>query len=135
MLDLPLDQHGDRLVHLVAGHPAGQFPGSRSRGLLAHAFFAFSPISVRTRAISRRTFLISLVLFNCWVANCMRMENCAFSSSLSSLPRSASDLVRSSLGFIDYPTCLMTNVVWIGNFAAARRNASRARVSSTPSIS
>src|SRR3989339_965302 len=33
------------------------------------------------------------------------------------------------------PTCLMTNVVAIGNLADAERNASRANVSFTPSIS
>src|SRR3989338_9076126 len=33
------------------------------------------------------------------------------------------------------PTCLITNVVAIGNFAYAKRNASRANVSFTPSIS
>src|SRR5258708_6478156 len=135
MLDLALDQDRDGLVHLVAGYPTSQFAGVGRGCLLVHALFAFSPINVRTRAMSRRTFMISLVLVSCWVASCMRIENCAFSSSLSSLPRSASDLVRSSLAFIAYPTCLITKVVWIGSLAAARRNASRASVSSTPSIS
>src|SRR5258706_13833588 len=100
MLDLALDQDRDGLVHLVADHPAGQFAGIGRGCLLVHAFFAFPPINVRTRAMSRRTFLISLVLVNCWVASRMRMQNCALRRSLSSLPRSASFLDRSSLSFI-----------------------------------
>src|SRR5579859_5151588 len=76
MLDLALDQDRDGLVHLVTGNPAGQFAGVGRGCLLVHAFFAFSPINVRARAMSRRIFLISLVLVSCWVASCMRMENC-----------------------------------------------------------
>src|SRR4026209_299726 len=84
VLDLALHQHRNRLVHHVADHASGQ---SACVGLLGlvHECLPFSPIRVRTRAMSRRTFLISLVLFSCWVASCMRNENCALRSSLSSL--------------------------------------------------
>src|SRR5712664_3229558 len=110
MLDLALHQDRHGLAHLVADHAPGQL-ACVGVLLFDHDCLTFSPIRVRTRAMSRRTFLISLVLFSCWVASCMRRENCALRSSLSSLLRSAALLVRSSLAFIAYPTCLITNVV------------------------
>src|ERR1700731_2034173 len=57
-------------------------------------------MSVRTRAMSRRTFLIWLVLLSCWVPSCMRRPNWAFSKSPSSVVSAAASLLRSSDAFI-----------------------------------
>src|SRR5689334_13564582 len=137
MLHPALDQHGDGLVHFVAHHLAGELPahaGLHCR-LFAHACLAFSAIMVRTRAIARRVLESSLVLVSCCVACCMRKLKCALNREVSSSLSSAALLPRSSLLSMAYPNCLATKVVAIGSLAAARRNASRAKVSSTPSIS
>src|SRR5215469_4637178 len=85
VLDATLDQDGDRLVHLVADDLADQRPLKRGFHAFVHFWFAFSVRTVRTRAMSRRTFFSWLVLVSCWVASCMRRPNCAFNRSDSSL--------------------------------------------------
>src|SRR5579872_690002 len=64
----------------------------------------------------------------------MRSANCSLRSFNSSSDNSAADFVRNSLASI-YRTCRFTNVVDTDSLEPARRNASRAVVSSTPSIS
>src|SRR5689334_19787800 len=133
MPHLALHQDGDGLLHLVADHAAhqgalvlgcrGRFCGRR---LFGRHLGAFSLIMVRTRAMSRRTFFIWLVLVSCCVASCMRSPNCAFSRSVSSFESSSLFLARSSLDFMAYPNMRWTNAVLIGSLAAARANASRA---------
>src|SRR5262249_43267657 len=71
--------------------------GRRSFG--AH-FVAFSFMMVRTRAMSRFTFLSWLVLASCCVATCMRRPNWARSSPSSSFCRSSPLFSLSSLGVI-----------------------------------
>src|SRR5450830_1354093 len=138
MFYVALDQNGNGLVHLVRNH----FTDQRALERLFHWFVhlaSFRFITVFTRAISRRTFLSCEVLLSCCVAICMRRPNCAFNRSFSSFCRAGWSLQRSSDAFIYnsnyWPTCRMTNVVASGSLAAARRNASRASASSTPSIS
>ena len=59
-------------------------------------------IEAARRAISRRVFLIWLLLVNCWVADCMRKENWALSRSANSLVNAAPSLARNSLAFMIY---------------------------------
>src|ERR1044071_7937964 len=93
---------GNGLLHLVAHHPADELAlvldGGRCR-FGAH-FAAFSFMMVRTRAMSRFTFLSWLVLASCCVATCMRRPNWARSSPSSSFCRSSPLFSLSSLGFI-----------------------------------
>src|ERR1019366_10407772 len=118
VLDAALDQHRHRLVHLVADDAAGQRTLVAAR--FSHDWRAFSLSKVRTRAMSRRTFLIWLLLASCWVATCMRRPNCAFSRSFNSCCNSAGFLVLKSLAFTAQPpTMRCTNVVSIGNLADA----------------
>src|SRR5512143_643106 len=134
MLDAAFNQDRDRLVHLVAHHT----PGQRTHRFLdfSHACPAFSRIMVLTRAISRRNLPKSAVLVDCWVATCIRNAKWARNSDSSSCFNSAAFLPRISFVFIvQLPIMRVTKVVAIGNLAAARRNASRASVSFTPSIS
>src|SRR6185436_9752544 len=79
----------------VAHHTTREGPLVRRLlfGRFAHAFFAFWFRIVRTRAMSRRTFRIWLVLFSCWVAFCMRRLNCARKSDWSSWLSSSVDFV------------------------------------------
>src|SRR6185295_18065975 len=97
VLHAALDAHHHRLLHLVAGHPADELP--RVLGRFGH-FAAFSFITVRTRAMSRRTFFSWLVLASCCVATCMRRPNWARSSASSSFCRSSPFLPLSSLAFM-----------------------------------
>src|SRR4029077_17363197 len=95
--------HG--LLHLVADHAADQlalilgFVGRLGSCCCVH-LAAFSLRTVRARAMSRRTFLIWLVLASCCVACCMRRPTCAFSRSFSSFCSSSPFLARSSLAFM-----------------------------------
>src|SRR5581483_3963803 len=133
-----LDAHDDRLLHLVADDAAEQLPlvlGGLGLVLGFGHLPAFSFITVRTRAMSRRTFFSWLVLASCWVASCMRSPNCARSRLSSSFCSSAPSLDRSSLGFMAYPSMRCTNTVRNGSLADARAKASRASGSVTPSIS
>src|SRR5688572_27140888 len=97
VLHAPLDEHRHGFLHLVADHAPGQ------RALVAagfsHDWRAFSLSNVRTRAMSRRTFLIWLLLVSCCVATCMRRLNCALSNSFSSCWRSAGSFALNSLAF------------------------------------
>src|SRR6185503_11209444 len=140
-----LDLHHHGLLHLVADHAANQLAlvlgivGRLGSCGCVH-FAAFSLMTVRARAISRRTFLIWLVLASCCVACCMRRPNCAFSSSLSSFCSSSPFLARSSLAFMAafplfYPSIRCTEAVRNGSLAAASAKASFASAASTPSIS
>ena len=117
MLDPPLDQHRHRLVHLVADHAADErldqrlaaaplpcspsSPVARSClplvALAPAAACAFWWISVRTRAIPRRTVFSFELSVSCWVAACMRRPNCSFSSASSSVCSSAGRLARERL--------------------------------------
>src|SRR5690349_15196135 len=104
VLDAPLDEHGHRLVHLVAGDATGdrldqrlarrRFRRRCSR-LLAHLYLPFAceaafvarPLcasSVRTRAMPRRTSRNFAVFVNCCVARCIRKPNCSLRSASSS---------------------------------------------------
>src|SRR6476646_8114053 len=97
-----LHAHGYGLLHLVAHHPADQLALVLHGGRCcfgAH-FAAFSFMMVRTRAMSRFTFLSWLVLASCWVATCMRRPNCARSNPSSSFCRSSPLFSLSSFGFI-----------------------------------
>src|SRR5690606_12607862 len=76
-------------------------PGNRLAR--AHLAAAFSFMTVRTRAMSRRVLRSWDVLVSCWVAICMRSEKCAFSRSPSSFFSASSSLARSSLAFIFLP--------------------------------
>src|SRR5260221_4265343 len=84
MHHLALDHHGDRLVHLVAHHHAGELAlvlgfGGAVRGLAHFAPpFDFSLMKVCTRAIWRRRRSISLCLVRLCVASCMRRPNWAW---------------------------------------------------------
>src|SRR3569832_867857 len=134
MLHAALNQNRDRLVHLVAHHT----PRERAHHLLdfSHARPAFSRIMVLTRAISRRSLPKSAVLLDCWVATCIRNAKWARNSDSSSCFNSAAFLPRISFVFItQLPIMRVTKVVAIGSLAAAKRNASRASDSFTPSIS
>src|SRR5690606_7474042 len=97
VLDVALDQDGDRLVHLVADHP------SLDRVLLLFAVVhgrlspSFADSSVWTRAISRRTRRVSWVVVSWPVAFCMRWANRCFCSSNRWPCSSSADLPRSSL--------------------------------------
>src|SRR5690606_19543696 len=97
VLDVALDQDGDRLVHLVADHPA------LDRVLLLFAVvhgrmpYFFADSSVFTRAISRRTRRASWVLVSWPVAFCMRRAKRSLCSSRRWLCSSSADLPRNSL--------------------------------------
>src|SRR6185503_13580787 len=140
-----LDLHHHRLLHLVADHAANQLAlvlgVVRRLGSCGCVHFAaFSLMTVRARAISRRTFLIWLVLASCCVACCMRRPNCAFSSSLSSFCSSSPFLARSSLAFMAAFPLYVPFIPASGarrrcGTAAASAKASFASAASTPSIS
>src|SRR3990172_1169178 len=135
--DPALHAHRHGLVHLVAHHPSGELAAALGPGVLGlgHLALAFSASTVRTRAMSRRTFFSWLVFESCWVAFCIRRLNCALSSACSSVLSAPVSWARSSFAFMPHPNCRWTNVVLRGSLAAASANASRATGSSTPSIS
>src|SRR5690348_5382943 len=120
VLRTPLDEHGDGLVHLVAGDTADDRLHqrlARFRRLRAGCFVAglrVHPIapclslpgttlraaaccasSVRTRAMPRRTSFSFAVFVSCCVARCMRRPNCSLSSASSSVCSSAAFLPAS----------------------------------------
>src|ERR1044071_10209066 len=82
VLDLALDEHRHRLVHLVADHAAFDRVQLLAVvvGPLLRPYFC-APSRVFTRAISRRTRRDSWVLASWPVAFCMRRENCSLRSS------------------------------------------------------
>ena len=86
----------DAFLLIQAGLADAVLTGGAEAAITPMSFAGFCS----ARAMSRRTFLIWLVLVNCWVAICMRRENCALSNSFSSLSRSVADLVRNSVAFI-----------------------------------
>src|SRR5712664_3408244 len=135
-----LDTDHDGFLHLVAGDPADKLSlvlRRDGRSLLCRCthLAAFSFMSVCTRAMSRRTFFIWLVLDSCCVATCMRRPNCALRSPSSSFCSSSPFFPRSSLAFMAYPSIRCTTMVRNGSLAAASAKASFARASVTPSIS
>ena len=75
----------------------GASPGIKRGGILNVIRHA---ITVRTRAMSRRTLASWLVFVSCWVAFCMRRLNCALSSELSSSRSSSGDRFLNSATFI-----------------------------------
>src|SRR5690606_28759617 len=104
MLDVALDDHGDGLVHLVAGHAAGQ----RTDDFLLFAHdaspaFIFSFSTVLTRAMFLRTFCTWSGRASWPVAFCMRRLNCSLRRSNSSSCSSFIDFVFSSCAFITSP--------------------------------
>src|SRR5665213_978358 len=131
--DQPFDFDGDGLLHLGADHATRE-------GALASCFYRhfFSPAFSRSTVFRRAMLLRALSnlsgLMACPVARCMRKENCSRRNLMSSSASSVADLARNSLASI-YRTCRFTNVVDTESFEPARRNASRAVTSSTPSIS
>src|SRR5687768_15266113 len=131
VLHAALHAHGDGFLHLVADHPADQL----ALVLLLSHLATFSRMTVRTRAMSRFTFFIWLVLDSCWVASCMRRPNWARSRPSSSFCSSSPFFSRSSLGFMCYPRRRCTTMVRNGSLAAASAKASLASGSRTPSIS
>src|SRR5690606_27490580 len=97
VLDLTLQQNGDRFLHLVADH--APFEGALRLRLLAHDFTWFlfiSPSTVLMRAISRRTLPTWWVWVSWPEPRCMRRLNCSRRSSSRWALRSASDFLRSS---------------------------------------
>jgi hypothetical protein len=99
MLDAVFDQDRHGLVHLAADNAADE-GALQGRCGFSHFWLPFSPITVRTRAMSRRTFFSWLEFCSCWVAFCMRRPNWAFSSSESSWFSPAASLPRSSVAFM-----------------------------------
>src|SRR5512132_34491 len=122
MLRAPLDEHGHRLVHLVADDASGDRLDqrlARRNGVLRYvlvrclrvhpiapclslpgttfAAAAFCASSVLTRAMPRRTSFSFDVLVSCCVARCMRRPNCSFNSASSSVCSSAALLPASAV--------------------------------------
>ena len=142
-----LDGDRDRLLHLGADDRAGQRAlGARRRWssrLAARSSLATpvgvaartcSPSTVFTRAMLRRT-LPNWSGFAAWPDACaMRRLNCSRRSFRSSSCSSRLALGPQFFG-LHQRTCRLTNIVSTDSFDAARRNASRAMSSVTPSIS
>ena len=59
-------------------------------------FLSFWWMSVRARAMLRRTCFSFSVFVSCWVARCIRRPNCSFSSAASSVLSSSGDLAASA---------------------------------------
>src|SRR6476469_7710614 len=118
MLDLALDEHRHRLVHLVADNAAFdrvQLLFFRRAGYFAHIghpyFFLPGrlaacgwPSRVLTRAISRRTRRASWVLASWHVAFCMRSEKLSLCRSNRWAFSSSADFVRICLSSISAPS-------------------------------
>src|SRR5690606_8535557 len=105
VLDLALDEHRHRLVHLVADHAAFDRVQLLAivLGHLGHPYF-FAPRTVFARAISRRTRRTSWVLASWPVACCMRSENCSLRSSTRWAWSSSADFCRICLVSISAPS-------------------------------
>src|SRR6188508_1347515 len=118
MLDLALDQHRHRLLHLVADH--APFEGARGLGgglIHGHSHLvAFS--TVFTRAMSLRTRVSSCGLASWPMPRCIRRLNCSRRSSISCSCSSAGVLPLSSLISITAPYGSRT---WSGPRASRRR--------------
>src|SRR5258706_4257452 len=141
VLDPALDPDHHGLLHLVAHHAAHQLALVGRMGCLLGCcgvhLAVFSFMTVRTRAMSRRTLRIWLMLVSCWVACCMRRPNCAFRSSFSSLVRSSPFLARRSLAFMaaPQPSQPRTDRVPQRSLAPASAEASLASAAFTPARS
>src|SRR5690348_1060834 len=138
MLDLALDQHGDRLVHLVAGDAA--LEGTR---LLLFLNLSVAHVGRPLLLAAEHEFRAGDVTPN--AAKLVRLGELAgtlLHAQVELLLAQVQQMLVQLVGRLvvdifagHHITARVTNWVCTESLAAARRNASRAVVSSTPSIS
>ena len=169
VLDAALDQHGDRLVDLVADDPAdqrarvlrarlGRGGGGRSLGVVTSAFVRGSGLLGRRARAAGGALLLGLDRLRAGDVAARVLQLRVVGELLRRLLHAQAELRLQQLARLPsrgrrrpwrggqtssllIPSAFRrrpgaaTNVVLSGSLAAARRNASRASASSTPSIS